>query len=77
MSRTTSIFSVSLPLEMLAKLERVRVRERRTRSKLIREVLRRYFSREVGSRTAAPDCPHNAACGTPVAQVMKQDKIEV
>ncbi|WP_445222616.1 ribbon-helix-helix protein, CopG family [Bradyrhizobium sp. Pa8] len=29
---------------MLAELEQVRVRERRTRSELIREALRRYFS---------------------------------
>ncbi|WP_445222826.1 ribbon-helix-helix protein, CopG family (plasmid) [Bradyrhizobium sp. Pa8] len=50
MSRTTSIFSVSLPPEMLAEIERVRVRERRTRSELIREALRR---REVGSHCSS------------------------
>ncbi|WP_439375784.1 ribbon-helix-helix protein, CopG family [Bradyrhizobium sp. DASA03120] len=61
---------------MLAELERVRVRERRTRSELIREALRRYFSREVGAHTAAPDYLHNAACGTPFAQALNQDKIE-
>jgi metal-responsive CopG/Arc/MetJ family transcriptional regulator len=44
MSRTTAIFSVSLPPEMVAKLEQVRKEEHRTRSELVREALRHYFS---------------------------------
>lgn len=44
MSRTTSTFSVSLPSEMAALLEQVRREEHRTRSELVREALRRYFS---------------------------------
>jgi hypothetical protein len=44
MSRTTSVFSVSLPPEMLEDLERVRREQHRTRSELVREALRRYFS---------------------------------
>jgi hypothetical protein len=44
MSRTTSVFSVSLPPEMLEDLERVRREQHRTRSELVREALRRYLS---------------------------------
>ncbi|WP_420915770.1 ribbon-helix-helix protein, CopG family [Bradyrhizobium elkanii] len=47
MSRTTSTLSISLPPEMLAELEEVRVKEHRTRSELIREALRVYFNRAV------------------------------
>ena len=43
MSRITVIFTVSLPPEMADEIERVRKRERRTRSELIREALRQYF----------------------------------
>jgi metal-responsive CopG/Arc/MetJ family transcriptional regulator len=43
MTRTTATFSVSLPPEMMEELEQVRKAERRTRSELIREALRRYF----------------------------------
>jgi hypothetical protein len=42
MRRTTATFSVSLPPEMMEELEQVRKAERRTRSELIREALRRY-----------------------------------
>jgi metal-responsive CopG/Arc/MetJ family transcriptional regulator len=51
MARTTATFTISLPPEMLAELERVRRQEHRTRSELIREALRRYLEgvlREAG-----------------------------
>ena len=44
MPRTTSTFTISLPPAMLAELERVRKAEHRTRSELLREALRTYFS---------------------------------
>jgi Arc/MetJ-type ribon-helix-helix transcriptional regulator len=43
MSRTSATFSVSLPPEMADDLERVRRKERRTRSELVREALRHYM----------------------------------
>jgi Ribbon-helix-helix protein, copG family len=43
MSRTTETFTISLPPEMAAELERVRKGEHRTRSELIREALCLYF----------------------------------
>ena len=43
MSRTTATFSVSVPPEMAAELERVRKVEHRTRSELVREALRHYI----------------------------------
>jgi predicted transcriptional regulator len=43
--RTTKTMTVSLPPEMLEEFERVRKRERRTRSELVREALRVYFAR--------------------------------
>lgn len=43
MSRSTATFSISLPPEMAAQLERVRRGEHRTRSELVREALRRYI----------------------------------
>ena len=43
MPRTTATFSVSLPPEMAAELERVRKHEHRTRSELVREALRSYI----------------------------------
>ncbi|WP_375166823.1 CopG family ribbon-helix-helix protein [Bradyrhizobium sp. CCGB20] len=55
MSRTTSIFSVSLPPEMLAELERARKVESRTRSELIREALRRYFRVDAFRRSTGQD----------------------
>lgn len=45
MARKTATFSVSLPPDMLVEIERVRREEHRTRSELIREALRNYFSR--------------------------------
>jgi hypothetical protein len=44
MARTTATFSISLPPEMLAWVDELRMREHRTRSELIREALRRYFA---------------------------------
>ncbi len=44
MARTTSTLTISLPPAMLEQLERVRLREHRTRSELMREALRSYFS---------------------------------
>ena len=43
MGRVTVTFTVSMPPEMEDELERVRKREQRTRSELVREALRRYF----------------------------------
>lgn len=47
MARTTSTLTISLPPEMLKELERVRKREHRTRSELMREALRTYFSKRI------------------------------
>ena len=44
MARTTSTLTISLPPAMLDELERVRKQEHRTRSELMREALRHYFS---------------------------------
>lgn len=41
---TRAAFSISLPPEMAAELERIRREEHRRRSEVIREALRRYFS---------------------------------
>ncbi len=43
MSRTSATFSVSVPPEMAHELERVRRKEHRTRSELVREALRHYI----------------------------------
>jgi metal-responsive CopG/Arc/MetJ family transcriptional regulator len=43
MSRTTVTITISLPPDMLSKVEELMRREGRTRSELIREALRRYF----------------------------------
>jgi uncharacterized protein with HEPN domain/predicted transcriptional regulator len=47
MARTTSTLTISLPPEMLEELERVRKQEHRTRSELLREALRMYFSKRI------------------------------
>jgi len=47
MPRTTSTLTISLPPAMLAELERVRKAEHRTRSELLREALRTYFSSRI------------------------------
>lgn len=44
MARTTSTLTISLPPGMLEEVERVRKREHRTRSELMREALRSYIS---------------------------------
>ena len=54
MSRTTSTFTISLPPAMLAQLERVRKAEHRTRSELLREALRTYFSSRVPEIAPTP-----------------------
>ncbi len=43
-SRTVKSVTISLPAEMLDELDRVRQREHRSRSDLIREALRRYVA---------------------------------
>ena len=43
MRRTSATFSVSLPPAMASELERVRRKEHRTRSELVREALRQYI----------------------------------
>lgn len=43
MPRVSATFSISLPPKMVRELERVRKREHRTRSELVREALRRYI----------------------------------
>jgi Arc/MetJ-type ribon-helix-helix transcriptional regulator len=43
MGRTSSVLSISLPAEMASELDRVRKKEHRTRSELVREALRRYI----------------------------------
>jgi len=47
MGRTTSTLTISLPPAMLKELERVRKHEHRTRSELMREALRTYFSSRI------------------------------
>ena len=47
MSRTTCTLTISLPPAMLEQLERVRTKEHRTRSELMREALRSYFSNRI------------------------------
>jgi len=41
--RTTKILSLSLPPELLREAEALAKRERRTKSELLREALRRYI----------------------------------
>jgi CopG family transcriptional regulator/antitoxin EndoAI len=57
MSRTSATFSVSLPPAMASELERVRRKEHRTRSELVREALRHYIrvadARSVQERVAS------------------------
>jgi CopG family transcriptional regulator / antitoxin EndoAI len=43
MDRISATFSISLPPEMAEQLERVRRKEHRTRSELVREALRHYM----------------------------------
>lgn len=44
LARTTKILTLSLPPEMLKKVERIAKEENRTRSELFREALRQYIA---------------------------------
>jgi metal-responsive CopG/Arc/MetJ family transcriptional regulator len=46
MARTTATFTVSLPPEMAEKVDELMKKEKRTRSELFREALRRYFEEQ-------------------------------
>ena len=52
--RTRQTMTVSLPAEMIQKVEKVRKAEHRTRSELVREALRVYFSSRFPVVTASP-----------------------
>jgi metal-responsive CopG/Arc/MetJ family transcriptional regulator len=43
-TRTTKTVTISLPPELVAELDRVREREHRTRSEILREALHRYIT---------------------------------
>ena len=53
--RNRRTMTVSLPPEMLERLNRVRRFEHRTVSELVREALRRYFMRAIPEETASPE----------------------
>jgi predicted transcriptional regulator len=55
MARTTSTLTISLPPAMLKELERVRRHEHRTRSELMREALRSYFSNRIPEQAPTTD----------------------
>ena len=55
MARTTSTVTISLPPAMLEELERVRRHEHRTRSELMREALRSYFSNRIPEQAPTTD----------------------
>jgi len=46
MPRTTTTFCISLPPEMAEKVSELMKKEKRTRSELCREALRRYFEEQ-------------------------------
>jgi len=50
--RSRQTMTVSLPPAMIREVERVRRAEHRTRSELVREALRLYFSPELAARIA-------------------------
>jgi metal-responsive CopG/Arc/MetJ family transcriptional regulator len=52
MARTRDTMTISLPPAMLAKIERARRAEDRTRSELVREAIRAYLEKR--TRTAPP-----------------------
>ena len=52
-ARHTETITISLPSEMAREVERVRRREHRTRSELVREALRVYFDRAITLRAYA------------------------
>lgn len=55
MARTTSTITISLPPAMLKELERLRKHEHRTRSELMREALRSYFSSRIPEQMPSTD----------------------
>ena len=54
-SRTVKSVTISLPTEMLEELDRVRTREHRSRSGLLREAFRRYVAGESTRRIPIVD----------------------
>src|SRR5262245_10885767 len=52
--RTNQTMTVSLPSELLKKVDRVRKAQYRGRSELVREALVLYFDPELAARTARP-----------------------
>ncbi|MBD3185017.1 ribbon-helix-helix protein, CopG family [Candidatus Poribacteria bacterium] len=46
MARTSTTFTISLPPEMAEKVKEYMEKEKRTRSELFREALRRYFEEQ-------------------------------
>jgi predicted transcriptional regulator len=76
MSRTSATFSVSLPPEMAKELERVRKKEHRTRSELVREALRHYIRdtdvRNLKRRIA--ELPEEEASAEEIAAIEKGTK---
>jgi len=44
--RTSKLITISLPPELLKKLEKLARKENRTRSEMVRETIRQYFARE-------------------------------
>ncbi|MFA6470528.1 MAG: ribbon-helix-helix protein, CopG family [Candidatus Latescibacterota bacterium] len=44
--RTTKLVTISLPPELLIKIEKLARKENRTRSELLRETVRQYLARE-------------------------------
>lgn len=52
--RTRQTMTISLPPDMIEQVERVRKAEHRTRSELIREALRTYFSNRFPVVSASP-----------------------
>lgn len=46
MARTTATYTISLPPEMAEKVDELMRKEKRTRSELFREALRRYFEEQ-------------------------------
>ena len=71
MSRTTATLTISLPPAMLRELERVRKQEHRTRSELMREALRSYFSNRI--REDAPTTAELRAIREGRAEIARGD----
>jgi len=44
--RTSKLITVSLPPDLLKKIEKLAWKENRTRSEMVRETIRQYFARE-------------------------------